>query len=109
MSPEEMFDEIRRRSTFTADEFQVLAMEAPLDPRLVHKRIKAMLEDADAFIQRLPSDAVGCLFLEGDNPVQPNPAALDRYQRHEGARRGHWPSSSQIGSAMLERYGKLAP
>lgn len=64
MSPEEMFDEIRRRSsTFTADEFQVLAMEAPLDPRLVHKRIKAMLEDADAFIQRLPSDAVGCLFV----------------------------------------------
>lgn len=109
MSPEEMFDEIRRRSTFTADEFQALATDRPLDPREMHKRIKAMLADAEGFVRQLPSDAVGCLFLEGDRPVQPDLAALGRYHRHEGARRGHWPSSSEIGAAMLERYGKQAP
>jgi hypothetical protein len=104
MTPEEMLSEIRRHSTFTADEFQALAMERPLDIRQTHKRIKAMLDDAEAFIARLPSEAVGFLFLEGDMPVQPDPAALDRYHRRAGARRGYWPSSSQIGTAMLERY-----
>lgn len=104
MTPEEMLSEIRRHSTFTVDEFQALAMEAPIDIRLMHRTIKAMLEDADAFIGRLPSDAVGFLFLDGERPVQPDPARLDRYSRHSGVRRGHWPSSSAIGTAMLERY-----
>jgi hypothetical protein len=106
MTPEEMLSEIRRRSTFTADEFQALAIETPLDVRQTHKRIKAMLDDAGAFIAQLPSDAVGVLFLDGDKPVQPDPSILDRYRRHAGARRGHWPSSSRIGSAMLERYAE---
>ncbi len=106
MTPEEMLDEIRRRSTFTADEFEALATEAPLDVRQTHQRIKAMLDDADRFVADLPSEAVGVLFLENNRPVQPDLARLDHYVRHAGARRGHWPSSSQIGTAMLERYGK---
>jgi hypothetical protein len=106
MTPEGMLSEIRRHSTFTADEFAALATETPLDVKDTHRRIKAMLDDAAAFIALLPSDAVGVLFLDGDIPVQPDPTALDRYRRHAGARRGHWPSSSEIGTAMLERYGK---
>jgi len=109
MTPEEMLSEIRRHSTFTADEFEVLAMERPLDVKQTHRQIKAMLDDAETFIHRLPSDAVGVLFLKGGVPVQPDLTALDRYERHAGARRGHWPSSSQIGTAMLERYGKSSP
>jgi len=109
MTPEEMLSEIRRHSTFTADEFQSLATEKPLDIKQTHKQIKAMLDDAEAFIGRLPSDAVGFLFLGGQKPVQPDLTMLDRYDRHAGARRGHWPFSSQIGTAMLERYGKPSP
>jgi hypothetical protein len=106
MTPEEMLAEIRRHSTFTADEFETLATEQPLDIRALHKRIKAMLSQADAFVAQLPSDAVGCLFLEDGKPVQPDPTALARYVRHSGARRGHWPSSSQIATAMLEAYSQ---
>ena len=106
MTPEEMLDEIRRHGTFTADEFRVLATEKPLDPPWLHQRIKAMLDDAAGFIARLPSEAVGVLFLETDKPVQPDPQNLGRYRRHEGVRRGHWPSSSEIGTAMLDRYEK---
>jgi hypothetical protein len=62
MTPEGMLSEIRRHSTFTADEFEVLAMERPLDVKQTHRQIKAMLDDAEAFIQRLPSDAVGVLW-----------------------------------------------
>jgi hypothetical protein len=109
MTPEEMLTDIRRHGTFTADEFEALETENPLDPRETQRRIKTMLDDADAFIARLPSDAVGFLFLEGDKPVQPDPAALGRYSRHAGTRRGHWPSSSEIGTAMLEQYRNEPP
>lgn len=104
MTPEEMLAEIRRHSTFTADEFETLATEQPLDIRTLHKQIKAMLSQAEGFVAQVPSDAVGCLFLENGKPVQPDLSALGRYVRHTGARRGHWPSSSQIGTAMLETY-----
>jgi hypothetical protein len=104
VSPEGMLDEIRRNSRFTANEFQALATERPIEPASLHQRIRAMLEDAAAFLPRMPSDLVGLVFLEDSKPVQPDPRRLESYQRHEGARRGHWPSSSEIGSAMLERY-----
>ncbi len=102
-TPEEMLAEIRRHSTFTAAEFHSLATEKPFDFKELHKRIKAMLAAADAFISQLPSDAVGFLFQEAGRPVERDPTALDRYEHHAGARRGRWPSSSQIGTAMLER------
>ncbi len=106
MTPEEMLADIRRHSTFTADEFQVLATDEPIDPRALHKQIKAMLADAEAFVGAVPSEALGVLFLEGEKAVQPDLGALERYRRLAGARRGHWPSSSEIGRAMLERYGE---
>jgi hypothetical protein len=44
-----------------------------------------MIEQAELFISRIPSDAVGFVFLEGAKPVQPDLEALGRYQRHAGA------------------------
>lgn len=105
-SPEEMLSDITRHSRFTAEEFRVLATERPLDVPGLHRRIRGMLEDAAQFIGGIPSDAVGCVFLEGDTPVQPTLDALGKYQRRAGARRGVRPSSAEISSAMLERYGK---
>lgn len=105
-TPEEMLAQIVRHSRFTTEEFRALATEQPLDVPDLHRRIRAMLEDAEQFISRMPSDGVGLLFLESDRPVQPDPEALERYHRHAGARRGHWPTSSEIGHAMLERYIK---
>jgi hypothetical protein len=64
------------------------------------------LEDAGRFISLIPSDAVGVVFLERGKAVQPDPDALEKYQRHAGAPGGVWPSSPEISSAMLERYKK---
>ena len=105
-TPEEMLAEITRHSRFTADEFQVLATEHPIDVRDLHRRIRCMIEDAESFIAKLPSDAVGVVFMEGNMPVQPDVNALDKYQRTLGAPGGLWPSSSEISRAMLEQYGK---
>jgi hypothetical protein len=106
-TPEEMLAEITRHSRFTAEEFQVLATEQPIDVPAMHRRIRRMIEDAEGFIARLPSDAVGVVFLDGDRPVQPDVTALDKYRRNPGAPRGFWPSSSEISRAMLERYGSM--
>jgi len=36
----------------------------------------------------------------------PDPEKPDSYVEHAGQLRRHWPSSSELGSFMLERYGK---
>lgn len=105
-SPEEMLADINRHSRFTAEDFRVLATERPIDVPDLHRRIRSMIEDAERFISRVPSDAVGVLFLEGGRPVQPDLEAPGKYQRHAGAPGGVWPSSPEISAAMLERYKK---
>ena len=107
-TPEEMLAEIVRHSRFTAEEFHALATEQPVDVRDLHRRIRRMIEDAERFIAKLPSDAVGVVFLDGNRPVQPDVDALQRYRRNAGAPGGVWPTSSEITHAMLERYGKPA-
>ena len=104
-TPEEMLADIKRHSRFTAEDFRVLSMAEPIDSIDVHKRIRNMLDEAELFVSRLPSDAVGLLFLENELPVQPDLEQLERYERHRGAVGGVWPSSSEISRAMLENYG----
>jgi len=103
-SPEEMLADITRHSRFTAEEFRVLATDRPIDVSDLHRRIRRMIEDAEQFINRIPSDAVGVVFLQGDTPVQPNLEALAQYRRRAGTLGGVWPSSPDISGAMLDRY-----
>ncbi len=106
VTPEEMLMEITRHSRFTAAEFAVLATEQPIDVADLHRRIRAMIEDAEAFIALLPTEAVGVMFMENDKPVQPDVSALGKYRRNPGAPSGFWPSSPEISHAMLEHYGE---
>ena len=103
-SPEEMLSDITRHSRFTAEEFRVLATDRPIDVSDLHRRIRRMIEGAEQFINRIPSDAVGVVFLDGGKPVQPDLEALAKYQRRAGTLGGVWPSSREISGAMLERY-----
>jgi hypothetical protein len=104
VTPEQMLSEILRHSRFTADEYEVLATDQPLDIPILRQRIRTMIEQAQDFIAELPSDAVGVIFIEGDKPVQPDVRSLDRYLRNPGGPRGLWPSSPEILGAMLESY-----
>jgi hypothetical protein len=108
-SPEEMLADITRHSRFTAEEFRVLAMEHTIDVSSLHLRIRDMIEDAESFISRIPSDDVGVVFLEDEKPVQPDLGDMQKYQRRRGSRKGLWPTSSEISSAMLEHYKKPEP
>jgi len=80
-TPEGMLAEITRHSRFTAEEFEVLATTEPVDLRALHRRIRRMIADAESFIAKLPSEAVGVIFMDGDKAVQPDVNALKKYQR----------------------------
>ncbi len=87
----------------------VRQVKPPIDSRDLHRRIRGMIEEAEGFLAKLPSDAVGVVFMDGDKPVQSDLNALDRYHRNAGAPSGLWPTSPDITHAMLERYSKPKP
>jgi hypothetical protein len=69
-------------------------------------RLRGALNEAEAFVTRMPTDKAGLLFLQDGQAVEPNPDWLEDYRTHAGQRRGQWPDSAEITSAMLERYKK---
>jgi hypothetical protein len=103
-TPEGLIAEIRRNSHFPAIEWKPLETSVPLDPKAATQRVRAILDEAEAFVTSMPSAKAGLLFLKGGNVVQPDPAHLERYETHAGQRRGQWPSSYEIAAAMYERY-----
>jgi hypothetical protein len=108
-SPESLIAEIRRNARYRADEYEALAIAGPIDAGEVARKLRAALDQAEAFARAMPVGKEGLLFLRDGLPVQPNPAAIESYAELAGKRQGLWPSSSEIGSAMLERYGKPSP
>ncbi len=104
-TPEGLIAEIRRNARYRADDYADLAMTEPVDAALVSRRLRAALEAAEAFARAMPADKAGLLFLRDGRPVQPDPGDLSACTEHVGRRGGHWPSSPEIGSAMLRGDG----
>ena len=103
-TPEGLIAEIRRNAHYPAAEWRALVSTEPLDPPVITTALRAALDDAGAFVMRMPTDKFGLLFLQDGRPVQPDPARLEAYQTHAGQRRGQWPASAEITAAMFERY-----
>jgi hypothetical protein len=103
-SPESLIAEIRRNARYRADEYQALLMAEPVDAGAVARRLRSALAAAEEFARAMPAGKEGLLFLEDGKPVQPDPKRLESYVELAGKRHGIWPGSSEIGSAMLERY-----
>jgi hypothetical protein len=104
-TPENMIAEIRRNSLYPAAEWRRLSTSEPIDPAVIMSRLRAALDEAEAFVMRMPSDKAGLLFLDASGRVvQPDPERLSHYASHTGKRRGHWPTSPEIAAAMMEKY-----
>ncbi|MBV9757384.1 MAG: hypothetical protein JO047_10055, partial [Alphaproteobacteria bacterium] len=99
---------IRRNARYRADDYADLQLTEQVDAADVARRLREALDRAAAFVRAMPGGREGLLFLEGGLPVQPDPASLARYEQHAGCRRGHWPSTAEISSAMLNG-GESAP
>lgn len=108
-TPEGLIAEIRRNSNYSAAEWRALEATEVLDPKAITAQLRNALDEAESFVKRMPTEKIGLLFLEAGKIVQPDPAQLDSYQTHAGQRHGHWPSSPEIGAAMLEGYNKRLP
>lgn len=105
-TPEGLIAEIRRNAHHPLAEWRALATSEPLDPKAVTTDLRAALDDAEAFVTRMPTEKLGLLFLKGDEVVQPDPERLQDYHTHAGQRRGQWPSSPEITVAMFERAAR---
>jgi hypothetical protein len=105
-SPESLITEIRRNARYLPDDYADLAMAEPIDAGAVSRLMRAALEEADAFVRAMPAGREGLLFLKDGKPVRPDPAILEAYTAHGGRRGGYWPSSPEIGSAMVHQDGQ---
>jgi hypothetical protein len=105
-TPEGLIAEIRRNSNYPAAEWRALVTAEPIDPPAVLARLRTALDEAEAFVARMPTEKIGLLFLDSGKVVQPDPDHLESYETHAGQTRGHWPSSPGITKAMMEYYNK---
>ena len=105
-TPEGLIAEIRRNSHYPVVEWQALSFSEPVDPKVVLGSLRAALDAAEAFVVRMPTDKLGLLFMKDGEVVQPDPDRLAEYQSHAGQRRGQWPTSPEIITAMFEHYNK---
>jgi hypothetical protein len=97
-TPEGLIAEIRRNAAnHPAAEWQSLQSAEPLDAKDIMAHLRAALDQAEAFVARMPTDKLGLLFLDDTNHVvQRDPDRLGDYQTHSGQKRGHWPDSPEI-------------
>jgi hypothetical protein len=103
-TPEGLIAEIRRNAHYSPKEWRALLTSEPLDPGALMVRLRRALDNAESFALKMPTEIIGLLFLKEGKPVQPDPAKLPEYQTHPGRRRGHWPGSPEIETAMWDRY-----
>ena len=108
-TPEGLLAEICRAARFRQADFDRVRTAEPVDAAEVSRELRAALARANAFVRTMPAGKERLLFLKAGRPVQPDPAALERTVQHTGARHGHWPASTEITTAMLERYGRYEP
>lgn len=106
-TPEGLINEIRRNANYRAADFERVASEAPIDPAAIMRQLREALQEAEAFVTQMPTDRIGLLFLENGKAVQPDPDRLGDHAVHQGRRLGHWPTTSEIGSAMLARLSPV--
>jgi hypothetical protein len=94
VNPFMILQECQRTTRFQPEEFRELHLAAPLDlPKWKQTWIEGS-RAAQALLQRLPAEEVGCLYLDaGGKPVTPDPASAEfpALHRHFGSVRGAWP------------------
>lgn len=109
-TPEGLIAEIRRNVVrYREVDLRAVPSNEVLDPKMFHSRLRVMLDEAEAFVSLMPTEKIGLLFLKNGKVVQPDPDHLEDYITHSGTQRGHWPTSTDISAAMLERYKKKPP
>jgi hypothetical protein len=104
LSPEGIIAEIRRNGRYLQADYDRVMSETPIDAAATARALREALDEADDFVRAMPAGKEGLLFLRDGKPVQPDPGTLDSHVEHGGQLQGHWPSSGEIGRAMMEKF-----
>jgi len=105
-TPEGLLNELQRNGRYSAAELERVPADPPVDAADLLTRFRAAVGEAQDFVAKMPTAAVGTIYLENGKPVQPDPDRLGDYVTHQPQRQGHWPTSSEITSAMLDKLQK---
>jgi len=80
-TPAGLINEVRRLGRYTEVDFRRVASDPPVDPAATMTRLRQVLDDAEAFVARMPTEKAGLLFLQAGDVVQPDPGAASRPAR----------------------------
>jgi hypothetical protein len=69
-TPEGLIAEIRRNSHYPATEWLKLISSEPPDPKEITRRLRTALDEAEAFVMRMPTNKAGLLFLKDGHACQ---------------------------------------
>src|SRR5208282_5296039 len=83
-TPEGIINEIRRSARYTDADFRRIDSDPPVAPAATMTRLREVLSEAEAFVNRMPTEKAGLLFLKEGRVVQPDPNRLQEYQTHAG-------------------------
>lgn len=96
-TPDFLLDQAGRHTAYTQADVDRLSLHRPLGLQAMKQQWCRAQEEARALTASLPSEELGCLYLDpGLNPVNPDSkdAAFARLARHRGSLRGAWPTVS---------------
>jgi hypothetical protein len=107
-TPEGLIAEIRRSAVrYREADLRAVPSNDMIDPKIFHGRLRAILDEAEVFVSRMPTEKMGLLFLKDGQVVQPDPDRLSEYTTHAGQRRSHWPANIEITSPCSSVTVKL--
>lgn len=90
-SPELLLNFIARFARWRDKDFENLEFTTPVSAADISRRLKFALADAQDYVARVPSEACGFVYLDGDRIVQPDPDRLSDYERRPASVGGVWP------------------
>jgi hypothetical protein len=103
-SPESLLRRLARGvPRFARLPYDSIATTTPVDAGDISRRLRAAIREAEAFALAMRWAEPGVFFIRDGAVGIPDPADDRGWTLHAGTRGGHWPSSSEILSAMLPR------
>lgn len=90
-TPDLILDLLSRNARLTPDLIAAENTTRPLDPKKIKKDFQAALVNAKILIDSLPSNYLGCIFIDSKGEVPHTPTSIDHLKPHYGSVRGAWP------------------
>ena len=92
-TPGFLLEQAGRHAAYVQADLDRLDLREPLDLGALKRKWLNALEEARGLVESLPPGEVGMLYLDGEEPVTPDPQSdgFGDLVRHEGSIRGAWP------------------